>query len=382
MTAIAAQDEARPFSGVMQFYAGNRYGGIESMLSTMARSPAFAGQSYALFSRGRLYDELRDAGADVVDVGPFRASRPWQALLLRHKLQAALEERGIHTVVANMSIPHALVAPIVGDRLFVHFAHECHRGTHWSERWAKLSRRPDVIVTGSKCVASTTHTMFAGIEPSVVHYAAELGGPGDVEERERVREELSTPRDHKVIIAAARLVPYKGHHVLMEALGELERREDWTAWIAGGPQSALETRYLAELKSSVERRGIEGRVRFLGERRDVARLLRAADVFCQANVGQEPFGICFAEALASGIPVVTSGFGGALEIVTPELGEFVPPGDARALALALERCMDDRDKSRFTREHGPARAHDLCAPVHVAAKFTSALAAARARLGR
>lgn len=371
---------AGPFAGVMQIYSGNRYGGIESMLSTMAKSPAFAGQSYGLYYRGRLYDELSASGADVVDVGPFRASRPWQAVLLRKRLTRALEERGIHTVVANMSICHALVAPIVGDRLLVYFAHECHRGSHWTERWAKLARQPDAVVTGSACVAETTRTMFPSVEPFVVHYAAALGSTFDAAIRARVREELGTPAEHKVLVTAARLVPYKGHHVLVQALSLLNARTDWTFWFAGGPQSDLEREYFAALRRSAREGGVGERVRFLGERKDVPRLLRAADVFCQANVEPEPFGICFAEALDAGIPVVTSGFGGAVEIVTPELGELVPPGDARALAAALERVMDDGDKALFTREHGPAQARAICAPEHVAANFQRAFGCARSEV--
>lgn len=372
-----AEPLPQPFYGVMHVYAGNRYGGIESMLATMARSPAFAGQSYALFHRARLYEELRAAGADVVDVGPFRTRHPWQALALRRRLRAALEARSIQTVVTHMSIPHALASPVVGSRLLVYFAHEWHTGRHWSERWSKCARRPDAVLTGSAFVAGSTHTLFPGIEPCVVYYAAEIGSPGTEAERQAVRCELATPADHRVIVNAARFSPYKGNHVLLEALGALRERGDWTAWIAGGPQSEFEERYAADLRARAQDLGIEGRVRFLGERRDVGRLVRAADLLCQANVGPEPFGITFAEALGAGIPVVTSNFGGAPEIVTPELGELVPPGDARALARALGRTLDDAEKKAFVRVRGPERAREICSPARVAERFRGALAAAR-----
>jgi len=55
------------------------------------------------------------------------------------------------------------------------------------------------------------------------------------------------------------------------------------------------------------------RVRFVGERLDVARILAAADIFCQPNIEAEPFGIVFIEALYAGLPVVASASGGALE---------------------------------------------------------------------
>jgi glycosyltransferase involved in cell wall biosynthesis len=368
-------------SGVMHVYAGNLGGGIESMLATMARSPAFAGQTYVLFHRGRLFAELERAGGDVVFAGPFRTSRPWQVLGFRRQLRAALASRSIHTVITHMAIPHALAAPVVGTRLLAYFAHERHRGSHWSERWGKRARTPDAVLTGSECVARTTHTMFPTVPADVVYYAAELGRPGSAAERAEVRAELHADAEEPVIISAARLVPYKGAHVLIEALGELAARMRFKVWFCGGPQTPFEERYLAELRARVKALGLVDRVLFLGQRGDVGRLLRAADVLCQANVEEEPFGIVFAEALGAGVPVVTSAFGGALEIVTPELGELVPPADPKALASGLERCLRDRAKAEFVREHGPAHANRLCSPAHVARRFEQALTRARVRRG-
>jgi glycosyltransferase involved in cell wall biosynthesis len=176
-----------------------------------------------------------------------------------------------------------------------------------------------------------------------------------------------------VILSAARLTPYKGHEVLIEALGLLRARPGWTAWIAGAPQIPEETLLYERLKARTKALAIAERVRFLGERRDVPRLSAAADLACQANVGPEPFGLCFVEALAAGMPVVTSGIGGALEIVTPDLGELVPPGDAAALAAGLVRCMDNDERSAAARRLGPERARDLCSVEAFARRLGAAI---------
>jgi glycosyltransferase involved in cell wall biosynthesis len=376
--AVAFEDPvAQGFAGVMHVYTGNRFGGIETMLATMARSPLFAGQSYALLSRGRLFDEIAAAGADVVDIGPFRARHPWQAIGVRRRLGRALAERRVHTVVTHMSIPHALAAPVVGARTLVYYAHEFHFGKHWSERWAKLSRRPDAVIAGSAFDASSVPSLFPGFEPAVVYYATELSGEGGPELRKTVREELGTPLEHRVILTAARLSGYKGHDVLIEGLGRLKGREGWTSWFAGGAQTANEAAYETRLRGRARALGIEERVRFLGERRDVPRLLAAADLACQANVGPEPFGLCFIEALGAGLPVVTSAMGGALEIVTPDLGELVPPRDPDALAGALARCMEDPKKAEAARRNGPARARELCSAEAFAVRLGGALRTAR-----
>jgi glycosyltransferase involved in cell wall biosynthesis len=169
------------------------------------------------------------------------------------------------------------------------------------------------VIAGSAFEATSVQALFPDVRPedaSVVYYATDVGSDELAHVRGEVRRELGTPLEHRVIVCAARLSPYKGHHMLIEALGALRRRTDWTAWIAGGPQSPAEARFCRGLRARVAALGIAERIRFLGERRDVPRLLRGADLHCQPNVGPEPFGICFVEALWAGLPVITSSIGG------------------------------------------------------------------------
>src|SRR5207244_10525553 len=116
------------------------------------------------------------------------------------------------------------------------------------------------------------------------------------------------------------------------------------------------------------------RIRWLGERRDVRRLLAAADVHCQANVGAEPFGIAYVEALAAGLPVVASRAGGAIEIVDESCGVLVPPADPQALAAALEHVIVDRAFRATLAARAPARARRLSDPATQMLKLADALA--------
>jgi len=113
--------------------------------------------------------------------------------------------------------------------------------------------------------------------------------------------------------------------------------------VVGGAQRRTEADYLLELKEIARRAGIEARVRFVGERRDVLSILKAADVFCQPNTSPEPFGLSLVEAMHAGLPVVTSGIGGACEIVDGSCGILTPPADVSALACALRRLIVERD---------------------------------------
>jgi glycosyltransferase involved in cell wall biosynthesis len=181
-------------------------------------------------------------------------------------------------------------------------------------------------------------------------------------ERDAVRTELRTPVDAVVIIQASRMQAWKGHGVVLEALDRLRGLSAWVWWIAGGSQRREETAYIETLVASARRFGIGERLRWLGERQDVRRLLAAADVHCQANLAPEPFGVTYVEALAAGLPVVASSAGGAIEIVDDSCGVLVPPGDAGALARALEPLIVDAGVRATLAAGAPARARHLSDP--------------------
>ena len=107
---------------------------------------------------------------------------------------------------------------------------------------------------------------------------------------------------------------------------------------------------------------LNGRLRFLGERKDVARLMAAADIVCQPNVEPDSFGIVFIEALYAGKPVVTSGIGGALDILDNSYGALVAPGETATLARELRTLIENKGERKAKGGRGPARAEELCNP--------------------
>ena len=157
-----------------------------------------------------------------------------------------------------------------------------------------------------------------------------------------------------------RLEPWKGNREALEALAALRDVDGWKYWIVGGPQRDSDERYFRELKEIARHHGVTDRVRFVGERSDVPALLQAADIYCQPNTLPEPFGISLVEAQGAGLPVVTSAFGGALEIVDDTCGLLVAPHDIDALAVALRRLLSDASLRARLGQAARARASALC----------------------
>ena len=95
------------------------------------------------------------------------------------------------------------------------------------------------------------------------------------------------------------------------------------------------------MREQVAALGLESRVCFLGIRADVADILRASDVFVLSSRWEgNPMSVM--EAMAAGLPVVSTAVGGVPELVREgETGLLVPSEDAGALARALQALVDD-----------------------------------------
>jgi glycosyltransferase involved in cell wall biosynthesis len=357
--------EERHILKILHLYAGNLYGGIETLLATMARLRDLAPEmepEFGLCFRGRLWDELVASGVLVHDLGPVRLSRPWTVWRARKRLRDVLTRARPDKVIAHDSWPHTVFAPVVrsaGIRL-VHFVHGLATTRNLLERLASRTS-PDFVIANSRFTAGRVHSIFPGIKVETWHYPV-FHSDHYKQLRPAVRTELGTAEETVVILQASRLERWKGQAVHLAALARLRDLPGWECWLAGGIQKAGEGQFLDELRSVAEQAGIANRVRFLGQRADVPRLMAAADVFCQPNSGPEPFGIVLVEALYAGLPVVTSGFGGGAEIVDQTCGVLTKPGDPEALAAVLSSLIREPSMRWRLGAAGPSRAQTLCDP--------------------
>ena len=349
---------------VLHVSSGNLYGGVETMLLTIARHRASCpgmDTEIALCFEGRASQELEASGVTVHHLPTPRARSPHTVLRARHALAGVLRTRPFDRVICHGQWAQAVFGPSArrAGTPLVMWVHGPLTGRHWSERWAGWTR-PDLAICTSQFTARTLPNLYEDLPAVVVYPPVDVSAePLSAVERHAVRRELNTSPDAVVIIQASRTEAWKGHALLIEALGLLGDVPNWIWWQVGGAQRPFEESYLESLRAQVGQLGIADRVRFTGERADVRRLLSAADIHCQANLNPEPFGIAFIEALAAGLPVVTVAMGGALEIVDASCGLLVPPADAAALASALRRLVGDLALRARLSAAAPARAKSL-----------------------
>jgi glycosyltransferase involved in cell wall biosynthesis len=167
--------------------------------------------------------------------------------------------------------------------------------------------------------------------------------PGD---KQAARAKLGLPSDKKLIGMVATLRSWKGHRFMVDALLDKRLHGRTLVLVGDGPQEPM-------LLQQVEERGVKDRVIFAGRREDVQDWLRAFDVFVLPSTGNEGIPQALMQAMATGLPVVTTPVGAIPELVTHnESGWIVKPEDPEALAAGIAALLGDPELAKKLGEAG------------------------------
>ena len=174
----------------------------------------------------------------------------------------------------------------------------------------------------------------------------------DERAREVWRTEYEVPPGELVIASISYLRPYKYVHTLLEAFAILLRGGSRAHLFIAGDGPLFD-----ELQKLSQDLGITGRVHWLGNFGKPEKLLQGSDIFVLASVG-EAFGNAVAEAMACGVPAVTSRSGGFPEIVEDgKTGFLAKPADAADFADRIQQLAADPNLRREMSRRSIERAH-------------------------
>jgi spore coat protein SA len=249
-------------------------------------------------------------------------------------LTRSLQPRDIVWIHNRPEFAIALTAPIhrAGGRVVLHL-----HNSHIVDGPAQLMRqiRVDRLVFVSEFLRQQAHKKFPETANSSVLYN---GADPTIFYPAEDAHRHSAP---VTVLFAGRLVEDKGAHVLIEAMRMLEAEGVPLQAIIVGSSSfgvSKETEYIRRLKAIAPKT-----VQFVPYRTGIAlgELFRTADMFCSPSIWEEPFGLVNVEALASGLPVVSTLGGGASEIFARGGGILVKRQSAVELASALRSLVEN-----------------------------------------
>jgi len=262
----------------------------------------------------------------------------------------------VHTHLIHADLYGIPAARWAGVRGVVSSRHNDDRFRRWLpvrvlSRW--LWRQADAGIAISEAIRrfaiayegvspQKIHTIHYGLDPASVH------APPDA--RTRLRQELGLPADAPLVGSVCRLIEQKGLDNALDGFAQVAAEFPAAHYaIAGdGPLRGA-------LEAQAARLGVADRVHFLGWRADAPAIFAALDVLL-APSRWEGFGLVFLEAMALGVPVISTRVSAIPEVIADgETGWLVPPDDPAAIAGALRAALADPGERCRRGEAGRAR---------------------------
>jgi glycosyltransferase involved in cell wall biosynthesis len=332
-------------------------GGAESLVVEHARlaAPEVETIVVALNRGGPALEAARAAGARTLLLAKGGARLAGLAALTRLMRAERIDVVNGHNPTGGLY--GALSARLAGVPVVLRTEHSFHFPGRHSRVYPLLERWSTALTDRVVCVCEAVRASHAPRLGNPGRFVVILNGVAEgppPRPRPATRVELGVAPAEPVVLAVGSLTRQKAQHTLLEALarggGALGKAR---LWIAGeGPRRA-------ELESLARALGIEGRVRFLGARRDVADLLEACDVFALPSV-REGLSVTLLEAMRAGRASVATRVGGCSEAIEDGVtGRLVPPEDPGSLAAALAETLADPARAaqwgRAARERWRAR---------------------------
>jgi len=340
---------------ILQVLPALEAGGVERGTIEMVRAIATAGGTPLVASRGgRMAVHVAHAGGRHVTMGLHRKN-PVSVVRNARRLAALIRAEGVDLVHARSRAP-AWAAWLACRATGAHFVTTWH-GVH-EENFPAKRLYNSVLARGERVIAISRYigarlTERYGLGPErlrVIPRGADAAqfDPARVrgDRMQALAEAWDLPHDTAVVMLPARLTRWKGHMLLIEALGRLAREHTVPPWVcvfvgAGARANTRKGRFTAEILARARALGVVDRLRFAGHCSDMPAALALASVVVVPSLRPEPFGRTVVEAQAMERVVVAASHGAATEtVLAGQTGIPVPPDDARALAEALRVVLE------------------------------------------
>ena len=262
----------------------------------------------------------------------------------------------VHTHLIHADLYGIPAARWAGVRGVVSSRHNDDRFRRWLpvralSRW--LWRQADAGIAISEAIRrfaiayegvppENIHTIHYGLDPASVH------APPDA--RARLRRELGLPADAPLVGSVCRLIEQKGLDSALDGFSQVAAQFPAAHYAIAGDGPLRDA-----LEAQAARLGVADRVHFLGWRADAPAIFAALDVLL-APSRWEGFGLVFLEAMALGVPVISTRVSAIPEVIADgETGWLVPPDDQAAIAGALRAALAGPDERCRRGKAGRAR---------------------------
>jgi glycosyltransferase involved in cell wall biosynthesis len=304
---------------------GSRLGAAGFLVKHLGGAPPTSLRHPVLWYRGARFEHLVARVVHEEDIDLIHSHFGWP--------------QGFGGMLARAATGRPLVASLRGNDILLDesIGYGRRQEPFYDRTIRTLVRNADLTVFFSKYIRDYAVTLGARPESTrVIRKGVDLAHFKAADDRVALRRELGLdPRP--MILTVAGLIPRKGIHHILDALGRLGGDLDFTFVIVGeGPERA-------PLEAQADRLGLSARIQFMGriDRRTIPKYFAACDIFVLASIMEAAGNVLF-EAMSSGRPVICTNSGGPPEyVIDGETGFVVPVGDTQAMSEKFRLLLEN-----------------------------------------
>jgi glycosyltransferase involved in cell wall biosynthesis len=310
-------------------------------------------RSIVVSNGGSRVNDLLRIKSDHINL-PVHSKNPFTILRNVGRIKRLIKKHNVDVVHVRSRAPawSCYLACRATNTPFVTTVHAAYKGNdNKTKRWYNsVMAKGDRVIAISDFIAGYVRENFNTDLRNLVTI------PRGVD-MERFRPELVTaeraiqleklwrvPDGAPLILMPGRVSKIKGHHVLIDALEKLGRRDIFCIMV--GPNQGRDE-YQMELEETITRKNLSGIVRIVDSCSDMPAAYSLASIAVAPSIVPEGFGRIPIEAQAMGRPVIASDYGGFKGTIKDKVtGWLFPVGDADALAECLRQALSMNDEQR------------------------------------
>lgn len=338
---------------IMQIIPELSAGGAEQgCIDVAAEIIRGGGKAIVISHGGNRVHELKRLGVQHINL-PVHSKNPITIWRNIKRLRKIILNEGVNIVHVRSRAP-AWSAIKACEGTNAHYMSTCHAPYNisgdWKRRYNSAITKGEIVIAISYYVAEYLQREYNVPHDKirVIHRGITLDKfhPATVTPHRMVEvsKDWRVPDGSNIVLLPGRLTRWKGHHVLIEAMEKLNRKDLFCVMI-GSDQGRTE--YRRELEKTIEEKGLSEQVRIVDHCNDMPAAYMLSSIIVSASTDPEGFGRIPVEAQAMGRPIIATNHGGACEtVIDGETGWLVEPGNADELAHAISQVMLLTDDQR------------------------------------
>jgi len=315
-------------------------GGVETGTVDLSKELIKRGHKVVVVSGGgKLVRNLIEMNATHIELSVDKKS-PFTIISSIKKLEAIIKDERIDIVHSRSRVPN-IIAFFAARRAGAKFITTAH-GYYSNHLISRVTGWAKFVIVASSVIGRHMIENF-----KVPHERVRLIPRGVDLDKFKFNMPSASPKSEYKIGVIGRVTPIKGHGFFLQVIARVARLFPKVKVLIVGDAPKDKPGYMEKLKLLVKQLQIEKFVEFTGAQYDIPKIMSGLDLLVLPSVGQEAFGRVIIEASASGVPVIATAIGGAIEIIEDNhTGILVRPGDMLEMVNSIIRVLKDRELSK------------------------------------